>query len=187
MKHLSRSLGVGLVLVTLLVTVGCGHSEEADHLQVVRDREAAAAAKPGTNDGVTLTEDPAGNGSADTVMEYEEGAADPLVGSWSYVEMRVSYPADQAGKRAGPGTWNPQKAPQEFTILKQGQGYAMKTGATGTSAVTFDGTRMTLEYSYPTNSARYTGVLKGDEIVGTQHQVLGPDVYDGPWTATRVK
>ncbi|MEI6171486.1 MAG: hypothetical protein WCQ45_03275 [bacterium] len=122
-----------------------------------------------------------------TVMNYEEGEESPLAGTWSFTEMRVSFPSDQTGKRLGSGTWSPQKEPQSVTILKQGQGYAMTTGASGTSEVTFDGMRMTLEYSYPTNSARYAGVLEGDTIVGTQHLVLGPDVYDGPWTATRAK
>jgi hypothetical protein len=140
--------------------------------------QRAAAQKPAQADGAVAD---------DGVMKYEEGEADPLAGVWTYVEMRVSYPSDQTGKRLGPGTWAPQKAPQNFTILKQGEGYSMKTGPTGTSAVTFDGKRMNLEYSYPTNSARYSGVLDGDTIVGTQHLVNGPDVFDGPWTATRAK
>jgi hypothetical protein len=121
-----------------------------------------------------------------TVMQYEEGE-DPLVGTWTYPEIWVSYPADSKGNRVGEGTWAERQPPQKFTILKQGEGWAMKTGAAGTSKVTFDGTRVTVEYSYPTNSARHTGILKGDTITGTQHLVAGPDVYDGPWTATRVK
>jgi hypothetical protein len=175
-------LAVAACVLAVVVLTGClpdrGESNPQSNADQMSPQELAAAQKQAQAEGAAAD---------DGVMKYEEGAADPLAGDWSYTEMRVSYPSDETGKRLGPGTWAAQKEPQHFTIVKQGQGYGMDTGATGTSAVTFDGTRMTLEYSYPTNSARYSGVLNGDTIVGTQHLVLGPDVYDGSWTATRAK
>jgi hypothetical protein len=198
--------------ITLLAAVACAlavialtgclpdraESNPQSNADQMSAKELAAAQKQAQADGAT---------AGDGVMKYEEGAEDPLVGTWSFPDMWASYPSYQAGKGLGPPEWAPRKDPTRFTIVKQGQGYSMKTGAGGTSTVTFDGKRMTLEYSYPTNSARYSGVVNGDTIVGTQHIVIseqtkkasveslqgdtslvvGPDVYDGPWTATRVK
>ena len=54
---------------------------------------------------------------------------------------------------------------------------------------TLDGTKVALERNFTTLkiSVRYTGILSGDTITGTQHIVAAGASHDDPWTATRVR
>lgn len=200
-------LCVVLLFAVVMVVAGCGSGPFGLATEEDDKRVADEKAWDKTIADTRAEKAKSGEIPDDTVMKYEEGEVDPLVGEWSFPDMWASYPSYGAGEGLGPPEWAPRKDPTGFTVVKQAQGYSMKTGAGGTSTVTFDGKRMTLEYSYPTNSARYSGIVNGDTIVGSQHVVIseqtkkasveslkgdpslvvGPDVYDGPWTATRVK
>jgi len=50
---------------------------------------------------------------------------------------------------------------------------------------TLDGTKVVLERNFPSLklSVRYSGVLSGDTITGTQHTVAAGASHDDPWTA----
>jgi hypothetical protein len=182
MKRLARDLGVGLVLVALLGTLGCGHSEEANHLQAVRDRDAAAAAKPDTNDGLTSTEDPAADGPTDTVMQYKDNGSDPLPGDWLFTGMNYT-PATKESKK---GKLWPDTELATVTFVKQGDVYSLEGDTV--DSVTFDGQNVTIEGTTDQGfHSKYSGVLKGDTITGTRHHSVAKLVYDGSWTATRVK
>ncbi|MDO8915964.1 MAG: hypothetical protein Q7W16_07780 [Coriobacteriia bacterium] len=115
-------------------------------------------------------------------MDTPEPSADaPLAGTWSYVGMKVT------GTGSG-ATWARAPKPGTLVIEKRTDGYYLQISE-GTSKATLDGTSVVLERDFPNLgvSVRYTGVLNGDTITGTQHTVANGATHDDPWTATRVR
>lgn len=134
------------------------------------------------------------NGSRYRYITRIQRAADPLAGTWSSDYLADTFPADLEGNRTGPGTWRAPETRTPFVIRQRGGGYTVPVSSDGTSVVTFDGRRVTVELSFPVTPlrrepvlSRFEGVLEGDAVVGTQHLVVGPDVYDGPWAGKRME
>jgi hypothetical protein len=115
-------------------------------------------------------------------MDTSAPSADaPLAGTWSYVGMLVRGSGSSA-------TWEKSPKPGTLVIEKRADGYFLQISE-GTSKATLDGANVILERNFPSLkvSVRYTGVLSGDTITGTQHTAANGASHDDPWTATRVR
>lgn len=118
----------------------------------------------------------------DTVMKSEDNGSDPLAGDWSFTGMNYT----PASKEWGKGKLWPDTEPATVTFVKQGEVYSLARDTVDT--VTFDGQNVTIEGTSDSGfHSKYSGVLDGDTITGTRHHSVAALVYDGPWTATRVK
>jgi hypothetical protein len=158
---------------------------------VVSARATAAGIAPGTPLGPTMTiavlpgEAPSAattGGDVQASMDAPESSADaPLAGTWTYSGIVVHG----TGKSA---TWSESPKPGTLVIERRADGYYLQISE-GTSVATLDGANVVLERNFPglKVSVRYTGVLSGDTITGTQHTVAQGATHDDPWTATRVK
>jgi hypothetical protein len=146
---------------------------------------------PGTPLGPTMTikvlpgEAPSAEATGSEVqasMDTPEPSADaPLAGTWSYTGMKVTGTGSSA-------TWAIAPNPGTLVIEKRTDGYYLQISE-GTSKATLDGANVVLQRDYPSlgTSVRYTGILSGDTITGSQHTVANGATHDDPWTATRVK
>ena len=154
-------------------------------------RTSATGVYPGMRLGTTLTIKvlPGETPSAETTspdiapsIDTPQPSADaPLAGTWSYTGMLVRGTGSSA-------TWSAAPKPGTLVIEKRADGYYLQISE-GTSVATLDGTKVVLERNFTTLkiSVRYTGVLSGDTITGTQHTVANGASHDDPWTATRVR
>jgi hypothetical protein len=150
-----------------------------------------AGVSPGLPLGSTLTIKvvAAAAGSSETTgsdvaasIDTPGSSADaPLAGTWSYEGMKVTGTGASA-------TWAYAPNPGTLVIEKRPEGYYLQISE-GTSVATLDGANVVLERNFPSlgTSVRYTGVLSGDTITGSQHTVANGAAHDDPWTATRVK
>jgi hypothetical protein len=117
-----------------------------------------------------------------TVMQYENGEAGPLVGDWLFAGMNYTPATKQSGK----GKLWPDTELATVTFVKQGEVYSLAGDTVDT--VTFDGQNVTIEGTTGEGfHSQYSGVLEGDTITGTRHHSVAKLIYDGKWTATRVK
>ena len=156
---------------------------------VVNANSGVPGISPGTPLGPTMTikvlETPSTEASKPDVaasMDTPEPSADaPLAGTWSYIGMLVTGSGSSA-------TWSQAPNPGTLVIEKTADGYYLQISE-GTSKATLDGSNVVLERNFPSLgvSVRYTGVLSGDTITGTQHTEANGASHDDPWTATRVK
>ncbi|MEI7813228.1 MAG: hypothetical protein WCJ13_00365 [Coriobacteriia bacterium] len=175
MKRSIRGLTIGLVLLALVFPVaGCEPTGDVSP-EDQKVREQAIDADIGALNA-QVQEDAAAAASA-TPPPAAVIVEDP-VGTWSYRPMRND------GTAAKP-KWSEGKS-TTLVIAKSGDGYSAKT-AGGAPEVIFDGKRITIDGSAQGVTIEYIGDVTGDSIVGTVHIAAGPLVYDGPWTATRVK
>jgi hypothetical protein len=146
---------------------------------------------PGTPLGPTMTitvlpdaapsGETTGSDIAPSIDTPEPSADAPLAGTWTYIGMKVTG----TGKSA---TWAQAPNPGTLVIEKRADGYYLQISE-GTSKATLDGVQVVLERNFPSLgvSVRFTGVLSGDTITGTQHTVANGASHDDPWTATRAK
>jgi hypothetical protein len=177
-------LAIAACLVALTALAGCGPPPPAGTAEETqRGLLAEWLSKDDPEPAGSVFGGPAPKAAPDgTVMEYEEVADGPLVGDWSYPGMNYTPTNKQWGK----GKLWPDTEPHTVTFVKQGEVYSLKGDSFDT--VTFDGTNVTIEGTSGGGiHSKYSGVLKGDTITGTRHHDVEKLVYDGPWTATRVK
>lgn len=162
-----RIVALLVVVVVLLTQVGCDEKERAAH---------------------RATQDAQDSYSVDTPEEPTTAVAasdDPLAGTWTYEGMVMVGSGESA-------TWRHGAKPGTLVIEKRSDGYFLQIGE-GTSKATLDGANVLLERNFPKQgvSVRYSGVLSGDTITGTQHTTVdtatGKGSHDDPWTATRAK
>jgi hypothetical protein len=158
---------------------------------VVKTDSGVPGMAPGTPLGPTMTikvlpaESPAAGTTGSEIqasVDTPETSADaPLAGTWTYIGMKVTGTGSSA-------TWAPAPNPGTLVIEKRTDGYYLQISE-GTSKATLDGADVVLERNFPSLgiSVRYTGVLSGDTITGTQHTVANGATHDDPWTATRSK
>lgn len=158
---------------------------------VVNATSGVPGISPGTPLGPTMTikvlpgETPSTEAAGPDIqasIDTPEPSADaPLAGTWSYIGMVVSGSGSSA-------IWSQGPNPGTLVIEKTADGYYLQISE-GTSKAILDGTNVVLERNFPDLgvSVRYTGVLSGDTITGTQHTEANGASHDDPWTATRVK
>lgn len=124
-----------------------------------------------------------------TVMQYQEGATDTLVGEWYWPNGEIDFRDEH---RMNP-VWIPVEGNAEWhlTIIKKGDEYTTDSGGT----VKLDGKHFTISEKVGSrgDTVSFTGDIVGDTLVGTVHKVIvakpntGEGIFDIPWTATRVK
>lgn len=131
--------------------------------------------------GETPSAETTGSDIAPSIDTPEPSADAPLAGTWSYSGMLVRGTGTSA-------TWSAAPKPGTLVIEKRADGYYLQISE-GTSVATLDGTKVVLERNFPSLklSVRYSGVLSGDTITGTQHTVAAGASHDDPWTAKRVR
>ena len=172
MKRSICGLMIGLVLLAVVFPVA-GCEPTAD--EKPGDQKAREQAIDADIAAINAQEEAA---AASATPPPAAVVAENPVGTWSYRPMRNN------GTAAKP-KWSEGKS-TTLVIAKSGDGHSAKT-AGGALEVTFDGKRITLDGSEQGVTIEYAGDVTGDRIVGTVHIAAGPLVYDGPWTATRVK
>lgn len=126
--------------------------------------------------------------------EPPEGIPVEIAGKWRWPLLTTDYSGE---RRMNPVTTQVEgESGWTFTIVKKGSGYATTNTI---SSATLDGKRVTvMEEESDGDTISFTGDVQGDTIVGTVRYVkvaktgssgvpTGESVYEGPWTATRVK
>lgn len=164
-----RTVILFVLAATLLTQLGCGG------MSAIKD-EAIGINKQPAPVAPSLSVDTSDSPTASTVV-----SDDPLEGTWTYRGMVATGSGEDVEWSVSPNTG-------ELIITRTSNGYTLAISE-GTSKAALDGDQVVLERDFPAQgvSVRYTGVLDGDTIIGSQHTTINGAEHDDPWTAERVK